>query len=668
MLLSDSVTILAQISAKTAVNLASLEIQTVGDLLTYFPRYTQDNSEIISIEQLKAGESVVIEGLVTKFRSMRLKGRPGRTMQTGVIIDDAGSELQLMWFNQPFLERSIRLGEKYRLKGKLKQQASKSSFYPEATEAVLENRESLKLGRITPVYKLSSEVTLGWLRARMFDLVQHVTEITDLQDLAELAKQDLNIDLYQSLYQIHFPNTAAEHDLAAQNLGLLELICLQIRIKQSLANQIHKPAVSLSGFSSKVNEFIRSLPFTPTNDQMSVIEEILADLQTDVAGQRLVQGDVGSGKTLVAMAAAVAVAQAGYQTVILAPTTVLAVQHAQNFAKLLLPLGIKSELVTSNTTQNQPAPILIGTSAVLARKQNLIKDLALVIVDEQHRFGVKQREELLEPLKMHAKFQPHLINLTATPIPRTLAQTLFAGLQVSTITNKPAGRLPIKTYVVPSEKRADSYNWINDQLRQAKAQIYWICPLVEESEQSQAKAAQTTFAELQTRYPDIQIDLLHGRLKNDDKELALAKFSEGETQILVSTSVVEVGVDVPNASIIVIEGAERFGLAQLHQLRGRVGRDTKQSWCFLFTTENSTTMANDRLDYFAKHHDGLEIAMFDLQMRGPGEVYGAKQSGVPNLKIAKLNDFAQIKYAGELSQKYLNRANIFTQLFKFSPQ
>lgn len=663
MLLSDSVTNLPKISAKTAANLATLEIHNIGDLLTYFPRYLQDNSQILRLDQIKVGESSVIEGYIYKFRSIRLKGRGGRTMQTGVFGDEHGTDLQLMWFNQPFLEKSIKIGEKYRIKGKLKQQANKFTFYPEAIEAVVEDKESLKLGRITPVYKLSAAVTLGWLRARMFDLIQVVQDIDDLAELAEISQHDFGFNLYQALQQIHFPDNEEEHALASKNLGLLELITLQIKIKQSLAAQPKQAAEGLSGFSNKVNEFIRSLPFTPTTDQMNVIEEILADLQTDEAGQRLVQGDVGSGKTLVAMAAAVAAASCGRQTVVLAPTTVLAVQHANNFKKLLAPLGIASELVTSNTAQNNPAPILIGTSAVLARKQNLIKNLALVIVDEQHRFGVKQREELLAPIKAASKFQPHLINLTATPIPRTLAQTLFAGLKVSTISTKPAGRLPIKTFVVPSEKRADSYNWINQQLREHVAQIYWICPLVQESEVSEAKAAETTFAELKTRYPDIAIDLLHGKLKNNQKEEALAKFNAGETQILVSTSVVEVGVDVANASIIVIEGAERFGLAQLHQLRGRVGRGEKQSWCFLFSTDSSSDLANERLEYFARHHDGLEIAMYDLQMRGPGEVYGSKQSGIPDLKIAKLDNFELIKHAGELSQKYLNRANIFTQLF-----
>lgn len=650
---------------RLAGTLAKLDIQNVGGLLTHFPRYVQDNSEIIRIAELKEGVSSVVEGEIIKFRSIRLKNR-GRTMQTAVLIDDSG-ELQLIWFNQPFLERTIKAAQRYRLKGKLKQNSGRFHFMPERLEIVAEGKESLQLGRISPVYSLTEGIKPGWLRARIFDLLNRLNEIEELKTIDKYCKNELGFDLYDALKQIHFPDSEEQYLLATKNLSLLELTSLQLKIKLAAQQQPTQKTPQITGFSTVLNQFLKSLPFSPTPDQLTVIEEILADFNQGNPNQRLIQGDVGSGKTLVAMAASIAMATSGLQTVVLAPTTVLAVQHFHNFNKFLKDLNIEVALVTSSTNQTTAAQVLIGTSAVLARKQSLIKKLGLVIVDEQHRFGVRQREELLEFLNQgeNIKEIPHLINLTATPIPRTLAQALFANLKVSTISTKPAGRLPIKTFVVPENKREDSYDWISNQLREEKAQIYWICPLVEESDNNQVKAAETTFAHLQALYPEIRIGLLHGRMKNDEKEQALQKFAEGETQVLVSTSVVEVGVDVPNASVIVIEGAERFGLAQLHQLRGRVGRGEKQSWCFLFASDGYSEQAAERLEYFAKHLDGLEIAMYDLERRGPGEVYGTKQAGIPNLKIAKLDNLELIKKSSEVAEKVIQDQQLSNLLISF---
>jgi ATP-dependent DNA helicase RecG len=334
--------------------------------------------------------------------------------------------------------------------------------------------------------------------------------------------------------------------------------------------------------------------------------------------------------------------------VVLAPTTVLANQHFLTFEKLLQDMPINLQLITASTKADEGGDILIGTSAVLARKDKLIKNLGLLVVDEQHRFGVSQREELLHPFEISNR-QPHVLNMTATPIPRTLALALFSELEVSTINTKPKGRLPVKTFVVPEFKRPDSYSWIAKQLSENHEQAFWICPIIEESDVLQVNSAKQTYQHLQNIFPKLNIGLLHGKLTPKQKQEVMSEFAAGDITILVSTSVIEVGIDVPNATIMVIEGAERFGLAQLHQLRGRVGRSHQHSWCFLFPTEDT---ANTRLTYFASHSDGLKIAEYDLEQRGPGEVYGTRQSGIPNLKIARLNDLSLIKEAKKVADLF----------------
>jgi len=345
----------------------------------------------------------------------------------------------------------------------------------------------------------------------------------------------------------------------------------------------------------------------------------------------------------VAIILSLLITKLGYQSVILAPTTILAKQHFETFNKFL---GNKAKtlLVTGTTKDDYDADILIGTTAVLARKEGLVKKPGLVVVDEQHKFGVKQREELLSEYRslFKEKYYPHFINMTATPIPRTIVQSLFGDLEVYALNTKPKGRLPIKSFLVPDEKKASGYEWIKNEVEKG-AQVYWVCPLVEDSDNLQLKAAKSTYEELKVYFDNCEVELIHGKLKEDKKTDIMNKFSNQQVQILVTTSVIEVGIDVPNASIIVIESAERFGLAQLHQMRGRVGRGEKQSWCFLYTSPEVSDLATERLNFFCGSNDGLKIAEYDLSLRGPGEVYGVRQSGIPNLKIASFKDMNIIK-------------------------
>lgn len=629
-------------------------INTVADLLTHFPRYHKDTSVITPIQDLTADQKFTVKVQATGYKSTRIRG--GRTIQRALLTDETGS-IPAVWFNQDYLGRVFANGHEFLFTGNAKLNGKHLNFYPQTYEQVFADREQVHLGILAPQYPLTAGISIKWLRNRIKFLLDHIAELSEeLKDpIAELNQTENYVETETALHNIHFPTEEAEVIQAKASLGLAELTNLQLGL---LVEKESKQTLSGMPFvfdKQTTDGFISQLPFAPTPDQLLAITEILEDLTKDVPMQRLLQGDVGSGKTIVAVVAAVAAKLAGYQTVVLSPTTVLADQHFVTFQKFLEGQGISIELVTSENQDTKPADILIGTSAVLARKNELIQNLGLVIVDEQHRFGVGQREELLAPLNPPLERYPHFLNMTATPIPRTLALGLFGEIELSSINQKPAGRLPIRTHLVPEKKRSESYDWIKDQL-QAGHQVFWVTPLITESEKLDIKSATTVFEQLSTGpFSNFRIGLLHGKLKPQEKEHILSAFKNHKLDILVSTSVIEVGIDIPGATVMVIEGAERFGLAQLHQIRGRVGRNSEQSWCFLFVSEEGTPESSERLEFFSKHNDGLQIAEFDLQNRGPGEVYGTKQSGIPNLKIANLTNLAQVKESKRLAKELYER-------------
>lgn len=666
MRLSDNVTIVPRISDRYAKTLTKLGIHTIRDLITHFPRDYKDESDVTPIVELKDGEKTVISAYPKSVKSIRL--RNGKTMQTGVLSDSTGS-IKATWFNQPWLEKQLAFEKEYLISGNAKDYRGSLSFFPSNLEAKKTSGEQLHLGRIVPQYKLTEGVSAKWLRGRIKTLVENLNLSAELLNISK--KLNLDIDLLEAIYQVHFPSSEEDLSLARGNLQLIELTNLLLDVigRQESREKFKAPQFTVD--TNLIESFINGLAFELTADQKSTVDLLITKLSTQKEPLNdLVQGDVGTGKTIIAIICALAVVRAGFQVVVLAPTTILAEQHYQNFSKLLNEYNLAIHLVTGKTKSEESGQILIGTSAVLARKNKLITNLGLVIVDEQHRFGVRQRSELLEPLVAKTtgskqRTLPHLITMTATPIPRSLALALFRDISVSTIRTKPKGRKPINTFLVSETKRADSYEWVENKVKEEHEQVYWICPLIEESEKLEIKSAKETFDYLRTEpFKDLKLALLHGKLKNDEKTKIMDDFANGKIDVLVSTSVIEVGVDVANATVMVIEGAERFGLAQLHQIRGRVGRSDKQSWCFLFPSTNISEQGLERLSFFSNSNDGLDIANFDLQLRGPGEVYGTRQSGVPNLKIANIMDLEKLEQARTLAQKLSSQGVQSIELFQ----
>jgi ATP-dependent DNA helicase RecG len=654
MTLSDSVVKIKQINESTAKKLSKLEIFTVRDFLTHFPRKYIDSSKVVSIFDIvknpDAETEYTVAGKLSDFSSSHIRGKI--SIQKCKLTDSSGYIL-CMWFNQPYLKNALKMNTEYTMIGKIKVLKNRNiNFYPRLFEQNLDNRELVHTARIVPEYSLTDGVGRKWFRNRMKSLTDDLSaiEIKDELYLNKITGESIKT----SIKRIHFPDSDKDIKESSAILSLNELVNIHLKLeeKRNTSQKYKAPEIRNNSNIDRITEFIKSLPFELTEDQKKVIKIITANILNKKLLNLLIQGDVGSGKTVVAITAALLVHYQNYQTVVLAPTTILAEQHYYTFKKFLKDVPVKIELVTSANRKTQSGDILIGTSAVIARKQSLINNLGLVIVDEQHRFGVKQREELLEPFKekLLKDCLPHFINMTATPIPRTIAQVFFGDTDVEIINSKPIGRLPIKTYVITEEKRQDSFEWIEQQVISGN-QVYWICPLIEESEKLQVKSAEATYEALKKIFPKRKIGLLHGRLKSQEKSEIMNNFNSGNIEILISTSVIEVGMDVPNATIMIIESPERFGLAQLHQIRGRVGRSDKQSYCFLFLPEQISSDAKNRLEFFAKTSDGFKIAEFDLQSRGPGEVYGTRQSGLPNLKIATFYDLNLIKKSKLIAEK-----------------
>ncbi len=612
-----------------------LELFTLRDLIFHFPFRYDDYSVIKKAAEAQIGEIVTLQGEIWSIKNIYT--RYGKIL-TQAIFNDGTSPVTLTWFNQSYLTKSISTGDKLQISGKLAKYKNKLSIMVPQWEKMTEGK-GIHTGRLVPVYPESSGVTSKSLRTKIDKYLNLVlNKIPD--PLPDKIRGNMLI-LKDALAKIHFPKNQDEIRLARERLGFDELFYVFLATQKARLNWREKPLVNQWVVKkADIDKFSKSLPFKLTKSQKKVIDEIIGDLKKDYPMNRLLQGEVGSGKTVVAGLFIYLASLNDFSCFLMAPTEILAWQHCETLTRLLEPFGITVGLYTGSkkfTKSQITSPnVIIGTHALLSDKLTA-QNVGLVIIDEQHRFGVDQRTRLRQ--KGPA---PHFLTMTATPIPRTVALTLYGDLDLSIIDELPKGRQKVKTYVVPEEKRAASYNFIAKHII-AGEQAYVITPLIDESETFvSVKAAKKELEKLNSIFPKFNLGLLHGRMKSAEKEDVINKFRSNEIHILVSTSVVEVGMDIPNATIMVIEGAERYGLAQLHQLRGRIGRGSKQSFCLLYASD---TAASDRqrLKIMEKTFDGLKLAELDLKIRGGGAIFSTAQHGRFEFKIARLSNLPLIE-------------------------
>lgn len=624
--------------------LKKLGIETVSDLLHHIPSRYVDFSVVSKIGNLQEGEKVTVVGRITAIENTYTRNR--REIQKAKIAD-CTSSVGVVWYNQPFLVKILPVGTHVRLAGVVKSFAQKKVLQSPDYEIIRGGSSKLvHTGRLVPIYPETYGITSKWLRWRIYSLLYNIKpEIIEFLPFSIINRFKL-LNYQMAIYKIHFPKSLKEAEKSRRRLAFDELLLRQLEAasrKQQWSRQRVNHRLNIKKNLQKIIDFVNKLPFKLTSAQKKAISEILRDLEKEKPMNRLLEGDVGSGKTVVATIAMYATHLSTHQSVLMAPTQILAQQHYETVNSFLADYKLSIGLVTAQKKTNADnCNILIGTQALISNKINFEK-LGLVIIDEQQRFGVKQRAQLREK-----GASPHVLTMTATPIPRTIALTLYADLDLSVIDQNPPGRKKVKTWVVPPKKRDSAYQWIREQIKDKKSlispQAFIICPLIEESESLvSVKAVTTEYNRLKTKvFPDLKLGLLHGKLKQKQREKIIKDFKKGTYDILVSTPVVEVGIDIPTASIMLIEAADRFGLAQLHQLRGRVGRGEVQSYCLLFTESDSPQTLN-RLKQLESIYIGPRLAEIDLSLRGPGQIYGTKQHGSLDLKIANLGDLSLIK-------------------------
>lgn len=661
--LSDKIGELDAVAKKLSKKLEKIGIETIYDLIFYYPFRYEKYDSVSLIAELVPGQEAVVIGKVELLASRR-SSRQRKYLVEAMISDESGS-IKAIWFNQPWLAKTLKAGDVIMVYGKV----SGETFSPYFSSPNYERpRKNGSAPGILPVYPLTAGITSRQISSLVALAISRYSDvIEDFLPVQILKNNDLP-DLIWAIRQIHFPDKSENIVLARRRLAFDELFLLQLWSQLARKELKRSRAPQIKFNEQKIKEFVNSLAFDLTPDQKRAAWEIIQDMGKGEPMNRLLEGDVGSGKTAVAVLAMYNNALSGWQTALMAPTEILASQHYQTISKLLGNLGLNIGLFTRNQKiingesinkkdflarcADGSLDIAIGTHALIHDGIEFNR-LALVIIDEQHRFGVKQRQRLKEKTSL----VPHFLSLTATPIPRTMALIAYGDLDISLLRQMPQGRLPIITKVVSPQQRSLAYDFIGKQIA-AGRQVFVICPLIEPSDKLGVRSVNEEYKKLDKEiFPNLSVGLLHGRLKSEEKEAVMAGFVRGEIKILVSTSVIEVGVDVPNASVMMIEGAERFGLAQLHQFRGRVGRGKYQSYCFLFS-DASDEKANSRLDFLAKSNDGFRLAEYDLGVRGGGSFYGTEQSGFDSgLKLADINDIDLVKKSSEAVKSFLETNN-----------
>lgn len=657
---ASSIRYIKGIGPKRALALEKLGIHSLRDLLYFFPRRYEDRGSFSSITRIKLNEPVTVRGEVLTLGLKRIR----RMTLLEMAVGDASGILYCVWFNQPYLKNYFSVGQEVILYGKAEFYKNRLQMTSPEFEIADPDEENTAIhtGRITPIYPLTEGLFQRSLRAILYDVSQHQIDRAIQEWLPEefLTLKKL-IPLREALQSMHFPENFPRYEDARRRIVFDEFFRFELTLAKKIAALKKRfTAHALKDSELLLDEFQMKLPFTLTEGQKSTLSQICQDLRQTFPMNRLLQGDVGSGKTIVAAFALLLAARRGFQAAILVPTEILAQQHYRSLAPLMESFGVSAGLLTSSTNPKKrekmtselrqgKLSVLIGTHAILS-EDVAFKHLALLVIDEQHKFGVHQRYKLL-----NANPRPHQLVMTATPIPRTLALTIYGDLDVSTIQELPAGRKPIKTYWITRQKQQDVLQHILQKIKEGD-QAYFIFPLIEETEKIDLLAAEKEFKRLkETVFAGIPIGLVHGKIPAEERDALMKRFSEGDIKVLVATSVIEVGVNNPNATVMVIENAERFGLSQLHQMRGRIGRGEKASECFLFG-EPKTVEGQKRLRIMTKTQDGFLIAEEDLKLRGPGDFWGTRQSGEAIFKVANLITDQEVLLDARAAALQLERA------------
>jgi len=652
-LLKTPVRYIKGVGPKKAESLSALGINTIEDIIYYLPSRYEDRSNFTRIRDLRIGEPQTIRGRITTLGDKIT--RAGMRLFQMAITDQSGT-VGAVWFRQPYLKNNFKVGDEVILYGKVELYERVQIIQPEYEIVKDGSADFIHIGRIVPIYSVTSELTQKYFRSLTFAAISKFCKsVQERLPTCIMARQHM-VDAKFAAHNIHFPANFEALEKAYRRIVFEEFFMLQLALamrRKDLKSKARGLGHSLGG--EVMEQFKKSLPFELTGAQKKAIADIERDMSSARPMNRLVEGDVGSGKTIVAAYALVLTVQNGFQGVIMAPTEILARQHFIGLSELLMPLGINVSLLVGGLDREKRdsiysdiregrVDIIVGTHAIIQESVEF-KRLGLAVIDEQHKFGVEQRAILKQK-----EYIPHIMVMTATPIPRTLALTVYGDLDISIIKELPKGRKPIVTYWVDEKKRASMYKFAREELQKGR-QAYIVCPLIEEGEGSRGRTqenlfnkdvqnATKMFDEIRKNiFPDFETGLLHGRMASKDKEKTMKDFKKGKIKILVSTVVIEVGIDVPNATIMIVENAERFGLSQLHQLRGRIGRGEHESYCILLA-DPKTDEARERLKAIEGTLDGFQIAEADLNIRGPGEFFGIRQHGLPEIRFGNiLKDF-----------------------------
>lgn len=658
--MQGDITQIKGVGSELAKKFAIVGVQTIEDLIENIPRRYEDYSNITPLDDLQPG-TVTIRAVI--------EGAKGRYVRRGMHITEAiaragDTSVRLVWFNQPYRANALKPGEEYFISGNYELRSGRFAIASPSIELV--SSFPVNTARIIPVYRETKGLTSTQIRKAVREIMPIIDALPETLPAWLIAEQQL-ISRGQALHALHFPENQDMLAEARRRLGFEEVFSLTLASLINKYELLSDAGVSIPFDEQLAKEFVGHLPFTLTDAQRKVVWHIYQDMVKAQPMNRMVEGDVGSGKTVVATMAALMPMAQGYQVALMAPTELLARQHAETIYKLLEPLDMDARVVLlvggMNAQEKQrayehiadgSAQFIIGTHALIQESVDMHK-LGLVVIDEQHRFGVEQRKKLMAK----AGHMPHLLSLTATPIPRSLALTLYGELDISIIDVKPAGRLPIITEICSPNSRKQLYESIDKEL-EAGRQMFVVCPLIAESSTMQLSSAEQVFEDFSKRdFKHRRVGLLHGKMKPQEKNDIMEQFSRHELDILVSTTVIEVGVDVPNASIMLIEVADRFGLAQIHQLRGRVGRGSHQGYCYLMMSDSSAPPK--RLEALERSNNGFTLAELDLELRGPGAIYGTMQHGALDLRVAKLTDVELIAKARKAAQAFIDSGEDLVQ-------